>query len=254
MKLKIIEQDGKTFAEVQDGKPVYIDGDKEIAFDAVGTRDTITRLNSEARGHREAKEAAEKALKSFEGISDPAAALKAMETIQSLDQKKLIDAGEVEKVKSEISKAYDEKLEAERARADQAASALNKEIIGGSFARSKYISDNVAIPADLIQAQFGNLFSLNEEGKLVAKYADGNQVFSKANPGNPAPFDEALEMIIDQYPHKDHILKGTGNSGGGSKGSDGGGSSKTMRTSDFNALSAKDKAAKMAESGFTLIE
>ncbi|MGC8383448.1 hypothetical protein ACP3P8_05935 [Pseudomonas aeruginosa] len=49
MKLKTVEVDGKQYAEVQDGKPVYVEDDgKEIVFDAVGTRATITRLNGEA--------------------------------------------------------------------------------------------------------------------------------------------------------------------------------------------------------------
>ena len=82
MKLKTLEVDGKTYAEVQDGKPVYVEDDgKEVAFDAPGTRNTISRLNAEAKSHREAKEAAEKALKGFEGIEDPAAAIKALETV-----------------------------------------------------------------------------------------------------------------------------------------------------------------------------
>lgn len=61
MKLKTVEVDGKQYAEVQDGKPVYVEDDgKEIAFDAVGTRATITRLNGEAKQHRERAEKAEK--------------------------------------------------------------------------------------------------------------------------------------------------------------------------------------------------
>ena len=95
MKLKTIEIDGVTYAAVQDGKPVFTDeAGKDVAFDAPGTIGTISRLNGEAKSHREGKEAAERALKAFEGIADPAAALKALETVGSLDQKKLIDAGE----------------------------------------------------------------------------------------------------------------------------------------------------------------
>ena len=60
MKLKIVEVDGKQYAEVLDGKPVFTGDDgKDIAFDAVGTRDTITRLNAEAKSHRTRAEAAE---------------------------------------------------------------------------------------------------------------------------------------------------------------------------------------------------
>lgn len=252
MKLKL---DDAGHVVVSDGKPVYVSDDgKEVAFDAPGTVATISRLNGEAKGHREAKEAAEKALKAFEGIENPADALKAIETMKNLDAKKLIDAGEVDRVKAEISKAYDEKLTAAEKRAEAAATALNKEMIGGSFARSKFIADKIAVPADLIQSQFGSLFTL-EDGKIVAKRPDGNPVYSKANPGNPAGFDEALEILIDEYPHKDHILKGTGNSGTGKQpggGGDGKGD-KTLSRSSFVALPPQEQAAKMKD-GWTLID
>ena len=108
MKLKL---DANGNVVVSDGKPVFIaDDGKEIAFDVVGTQATISRLNGEAKSHRERAEAAEKSLKSFEGIADPVAAIKALDTVSNLDAKKLIDAGEVEKVKGEITKAFEAKL------------------------------------------------------------------------------------------------------------------------------------------------
>jgi len=85
-----------------DGKPIYIHDDgKELPFDAAATISTISRLNGEAKGHREAKERAESALKAFEGLDDPVAARKAVEIVANLDAKKLVDAGEIEKVKAE---------------------------------------------------------------------------------------------------------------------------------------------------------
>ncbi|MCA4286808.1 hypothetical protein LDY35_18895, partial [Acinetobacter baumannii] len=110
MKLKTVTIDGKVYAEVDGDKPIYIHDDgKEMPHDAPHSVATIARLNNEAKTHREAKEAAEKALKAFEGIEDPAAAKKALQTIQNLDDKKLVDAGEVEKVKAEAIKAVEEK-------------------------------------------------------------------------------------------------------------------------------------------------
>ncbi len=57
MKLKL---DENGHVVVSDGKPVYVHDDgKEVAFDAVGTVATISRLNGEAKSHRERAEAAE---------------------------------------------------------------------------------------------------------------------------------------------------------------------------------------------------
>lgn len=140
MKLKTVEVDGKQYAEVQDGKPVYVEDDgKEIAFDAVGTRAAITRLNGEAKQHRERAEKAEKIAKDFEGIEDPAAARKALETVANLDAKKLVDAGEIEKVKAEIGKAYDTKLTEATTRAEQlSSSSTPRRSAAASPARSSW--------------------------------------------------------------------------------------------------------------------
>jgi hypothetical protein len=242
MKLKTIEIDGVTYAAVQDGKPVFTDdAGKDVAFDAPGTIGTISRLNGEAKSHREGKEAAERALKAFEGITDPAAAIKALETVGSLDQKKLIDAGEVEKVKAEIAKGYEEKLATANKRGDDFEAALYGEKIGGSFARSKFIADKVAIPADFLQAKFGSNFKI-EDGQVVAYGPDKNKIYSRAKPGEVAGFDEALELLVDAHPTRDSILKGDIRPGGGAQNNGGGGSGKrTMTRAEFDALPSADR-------------
>lgn len=242
MKLKTIEIDGVTYAAVQDGKPVFTDeAGKDVAFDAPGTIATITRLNGEAKSHREGKEAAERALKAFEGIADPAAALKALDTVGSLDQKKLIDAGEVEKVKAEIAKGYEEKLAAAAKRGDDLEAALYGEKIGGSFARSKFIAEKVAIPADFLQAKFGANFKI-EDGKVVAYGADGNKLYSRAKPGETPDFDEALSLLIDADPSRDHVLKGDIKTGGGAgQGQQGQGGKRTLTRSEFAKLPAAEQ-------------
>ena len=224
MKLKL---DTNGAVVLQDGAPVYIKDDgSEIAFDGAKAFAKIGQLTGENTVYRKRFEDAESKLKGFDGIADPAAALQALETLKSLDQKKLIDAGEVEKVKAEISKAFQGQLDDAKGHASKLEQQLYAEMIGGSFARSKFALDKLAIPPDLVQAYFGKAFGI-EEGKVVAKDANGNKLYSAANPGELAGFDEALEMLVNQYPGKAHILKGTGASGGGaSGGSQGGGQQK----------------------------
>lgn len=248
MKLKLNEQG---LAIVQDGKPLYVHDDgKEVAFDAPGTVQTISRLNAEAKGHRERAEAAEKSLKAFEGITDPAAAIKALETIANLDHKKLVDAGEVEKVKAEINKAFEGKLTEANGTIKTLQDQLYSEKIGGSFSRSKMIADKLAIPADLVQARFGNAFKI-EDGNIVAYDQSGNKIYSRSKPGNVADFDEALEFLIEQYPHKENILKSSGASGSGASNtsSAGSGNSKVIPRAAFDALSADQRMAHIKGGG-----
>lgn len=222
MKLKLDENGN---ALLTDGKPTYVGEDgKEFVFDAPQMYGKITDLTKEAAEHRKAKEAAEKALKSFEGL-DPEEAKKALDTLSNLDAKKLVDAGEIEKVKGEISKAFEAQLSEAKDRASKLEQELYSEKIGGSFTRSKLISEKFAIPADLVQARFGQAFKV-EDGKIVAYDASGNKIYSRNRPGELADFDEALEVLVDQYPYKDQILKSSGASGGGTAPSAGGGAPK----------------------------
>jgi hypothetical protein len=251
MKLKL-NDDG--FAVVQDGKPVYVHDDgREVAFDVAGTVSTISRLNGEAKTHRERAEAAEKIAKAFEGITDVDAARKALDVVKNLDAKKLVDAGEIEKVRAEAIKAVEDKYAPVVKERDTLQKSLVDEKVGGSFARSKLISDKFAIPADLVQARFGDAFKL-EGNEVVAYDKSGNKLFSRSNPGEVAKFDEALEIIIDQYPYRDSILKSTGASGGGAHGGSGGGSGgKTITRAAFDAMPAA-KQAEVARSGVSFTD
>lgn len=250
MKLKLDESGN---AVLQDGRPVYVHEDgREVAFDAPGTVATITRLNAESKTHREAKEAAEKSLKNFEGIEDGPAAKKALELVANLDAKKLVDAGEIEKVKSEIGKAWETKYAEQESRANTFEKQLYEEKIGGSFSRSKLIADKLAIPADLVQARFGQAFKI-EEGKTVAYDSHGNKIYSRARPGEIADFDEALEALVEQYPHRDSILKSSGQSGSGAQGGGGGGGGgkRTVTREQFAAMNPAEqgKIAQAAAKG-----
>ena len=253
MKLKTVTIEGKTYAEVVDNKPLYIHDDgKEVAFDAPQTVATITRLNGEAKTHREAKEQFEAQAKAFEGL-DPVKVKEALNIVQNLDAKKLVDAGEVDKVKAEITEAlkqtYEPQLQKLTQERDSVQQQLHSELIGGGFARSKFIQDNIAVPVDMIQATFGKNFQI-ENGKVVAVGADGQKIYSRTRPGEIADFDEALETLVGGYQHKDSILKGSQAGGGGFQGNQGGkGGSKILSRDQFESLDPTSKAQFAREGG-----
>lgn len=238
---------------VQDGKPVYIaDDNKEIAFDAAATVATITRLNGESRSHREAKEAAVAALKPFEGM-DPVAAKRAIDLAKNLDDKKLIDAGEAERVKAETISAIEAKYAPVLQENETLRTSLHNEMIGGSFTRSKFISEKVAIPADLMEARFGKNFKI-DGGKVVSVDNSGNQIYSRSKPGELADFEEALSILVESYPNRDHILKGNNNGGGGTRPGQGGSVAKTLTRQEYNNLPADQQHAKVMKEGFTVVD
>lgn len=250
MKLKTVEINGKQYAEIDTaGLPVYVHDDgKEIGFDAPLAIKKITELNGEAKNHRLAKEAAEEKLAKFAAIEDPKKAIEALEMLSKIDQKKLIDAGQVDQVKAEITKNFQQQLDEEKQRSQMLETQLYDSMIGGSFAGSKYIADKIAIPADLLQARFGQAFKV-EEGKIVAYDASGNKIYSRAKPGELAQFDEALEFLVENYPQKDYILKASGNNGGGSRPTQHDIGQKTMKRSAFDALDVAGKQNALKSGG-----
>lgn len=256
MKLKL---DDKGAVVVQDGKPVYVDGEgKDVAFDAPGTVATIARINAEAKSHRERAEAAEKALKPFTdaGLTDAAAAAKALATVKNLDDKKLVDAGEVEKVKAEAIAAVEAKYAPVAKKAETLEAQLNTHLIGGAFAGSKFIAEKFAAEgpagAEIARALFAGNLKV-EDGKVVGYDNNGNKLFSKSRPGELASAEEAIELLVDAYPHKAHILKGTGSNGGGAQSGGGQGGGRSMSRQAFDAMDPVARAAHM-KSGGTLTD
>lgn len=253
MKLKL---DEAGHAVLNDGKPVYVTDDgKEVTYDPPAMHATIGRLNREAQSHREAKEKLEAEVQAFSGL-DPKAARNALDLIKNLDDKKLVDAGKVEEIKLAAIKSVEEKYAPIVSERDSLRNELYAEKIGGNFARSKFIAEKLVIPPDMVQATFGRHFEL-KDGKVLAKDSSGNLIYSDANPGTPADFDEALEKIVTGYTHRDRILKGTGHRGSGSDGVDDGGSGRIVTRKQFDAMRPVDQqkiAAAAREGSVKLVD
>lgn len=223
---------------LKDGNPVNIlpNGQEQV----VGL-DAISRLNSEAKEHRTAKEAAEAKLKMFEGL-DPELARKAIDTVGKLDAKKLIDAGEVDKVRKEISDQYLAQIAEKESLAAQLQGQLHDMKIGKVFESSKFLNENLAVPKDFVEAAYRSNFKI-EDGKIVPYGKDGNKIYSKTRIGEVADAEEALQILIESHPSKDAILKADVGSGSGNKGGGGQqGGSNIIKRSEFDKLEPMKQA------------
>ncbi|AYM76910.1 hypothetical protein D9M09_14705 [Janthinobacterium agaricidamnosum] len=250
-----------------DKKPIFINTDgAEAPFDADATVATIGRLNGEAKAHRIAKETAEAALKPFKdaGIEDAAAAAQAITLAKNIKDGDLVTAGKVQEIKdaatrtaqeqvANATRAAEEKQRALTEQNEKLTQNLNNHIIGGSFASSKFISEKLAIPADIAQKVFGDRFKV-DNGKLVPMGPDGNPIFSATRHGEHADFEEALQVMVGQYANKDMILKGSGASGGGAQGGGAGGTGgKSITRAQFDAMPPMERQAAM-KGGATVTE
>lgn len=250
MKLKL-DENGNVV--VRDGKAVYVHDDgTESNYDALQSFNTIKSLREEAQANREAKEALAEKLKLF-GDLDPSAAKDALAKLKNFDDKKLVDAGEIEKLKAELGQSYKDSYEPQinewKAKAEQATAALQNELIGGGFARSQFIKDKISVPADMLQATFGNNFKI-EDGKTVAYDSNGQKIYSRSNPSELAGFDEALETLVGGYQYKDSILKGNQSQGGGySGGQQNKAGQKSMPREQFEKLTPAEKSGFIRDKG-----
>lgn len=227
MKLKV-DEDGH--AVIADGMPVYIHEDgTEAPFDALSATTKITELNQENTDRRHKNKELEETLKVFEGL-DPDKAKKAIETVENLDAKKLIDAGEVETLKKQLTEIQDQKLDDQKrayrkeiedrdGKIKNLNEAVNHLMISSNFAKSPYFSGEnpkTILPPDMAAEYFGKYFRVEGEGRDVniIGYIDGEKILSRQNLLEPATFEEAIGVIIDKYPMKDRIMRAsTGGSG-----------------------------------------
>lgn len=238
-----LDADGKI--ELKDGNPIYLDASgREMTVDG----NTISRLNGEAKQHREAKEAAETKLKAF-GDLDPEAARKALDTLKNIDAKKLIDAGEVDKVRDSVKAEFTTQLQEKDKALEEINSKYNNLQISNIFANSEFVRDRVAVPTDMFEASFRNNFKI-EDGKVTAYDKAGNRIMSKKTVGEYADPSEALELLVEAHPQRDVILKandsnGSGNDGRG--GTQGGG--RRIKRSEYDKMSPQDQYATSMKAG-----
>lgn len=249
------KMDGDKLALDASGNPIYINANGE---EASVKGDTIATLNAEAKGHRTAKETAEAQLAKYKDATgkliDPTEAVKAIDTVSKIDAKKLIDAGEVDKVRDQIKAEFTGQLTEKDNALKERDSMISNMRIDGVFRGSEFINERVAMPRDFFEAAMRSHFK-DEDGKVVAYDRSGNRLMSKKSVGEFASPDEALELLVEMHPQKDTILKaqqggGSGNNGGG--GARGGG--RTIKRADFAALPPAEQSAIATKGEMTIVD
>jgi len=230
------DKDGKI--EMKDGNPVYIKSD---GSEAVVEGGTIGRLNKEAQTHRERADAAEKNLKKFDGI-DPEKARENETKLKDVDLSKMVDAGELDRVKADISKTYEEKIAAKDGEIQTLRGSNDKMVLQNAITGSKYVSENVILPADMALDTLAKNFKV-EDGKIVPYDLAGNPIGSKVRIGETADVDEAMKIILESHPHKETLLRADGHSGsgnGGAGGNRGGGA--YLKRADYDKMNPSQQA------------
>lgn len=256
-KLKV-DEDGHVL--VEDGKPIWIDGDgKDVAYDVPSMYQKIIDLGKESKTHRETNATLQESMKLFEGIEDVPAwhkeATKALETVKNFNEKDWLKADKVDKLKADMKIAYDDQVRQIKDSFTEKESShvqivtkkdaqIRTLLVSSKFATCPLFSGpkpktNLKDPK-IAEAFFGKHFKVEENektGELITRayHSNGDIVYSKVNPGEPAEFDEAMEAIFDAYPGKEAWMP---SSGGGSGAGDGTGDT-GEQTGDIAVLQKK---------------
>jgi len=243
MTLKM-DEDGHVV--ISDNKPVYVYEDgKEIAFDVSQSLLKIKELNSESKTNREASEALQQKLETWEGL-DPEEARKALDTVQKLDESELIGAEKVqeleEKLKTqlgdifkkkeeELLKEFQMKLDTSNETIGKHENTITELIKRNHFASSPWFVSTdgqpakTVLPPDMAVDIFGKYFKVEGEGKdikFVAYDRKGEKIASQ-DPNKlaePADFNEAIGLILESHPNRHSIIRGTHGGPGDNKGLD----------------------------------
>jgi hypothetical protein len=253
------------------GLPIVVtDDDKEFGLDAMDLYTKIPGLQTEAKNGREKVKELKADLKKFKDIKDPADALKAIETVKNLADKELIDAGEVDKLKGQLEKAYRANLEEKTTNYEAALKQKDQQIkqseedlfgalVSSQFTKSDYFNGpepKTNLLPDVGLAYFGQNFKVEEDAQgnkvVVGYYSTGEKVVSQKNPLAVPTFDEAIGAIIEAHPNKERMLsESTG--GGARKGrSSGITGPRQVRSDDVNAISGG--LEKIAAGELTVVE
>lgn len=249
------------------GNPLVFDdtpdpkGEKPFALDAIHLFGKIPALQEEAKSHRlKAKEATDKLV--VFGDLDIDKARSALETVKNLKEGDLKKAEDVEKLKQDISAAFESQIVDVKKAYDQqlidAANVLSQKdakiyhlSVSSRFANSRYFTGGdkslSILSSGMAESFLGSHFKL-EEGNVVGYDFHGGIIMSRERPGEPAGFDESLDFIIENHPEKDKILRAIPG-GSGAHGGEGPGGKKAITRSQFEAMDATARQNYMAGGG-----
>jgi len=231
MKYKI-DETGKFILMDEQGYPIVIaDDDKEFGLDAIDLYTKIPTLTNEAKSGRTKIKELKASLDKFADISDPSAAIKAIKTVKNLEDKELVDAGEVDKIKIRLSEAFEAKSRETKINYETALSQRDEQIVeakkdlfaamvSSQFSKSDFFTgpeQKTRLTPEIGLAYFGKNFKVEDDALgtkvVVGYYSNGEKIVSQQNPLKVPTFDEAIGAIIESHPDKERILEESSGSG-----------------------------------------
>lgn len=244
LKAKITEEEFGELAEVLQEHYTKQGDEYVLDTDDKGYKDRISEFRNNNIALQQELESLKADLGKFKGI-DPAKYQDTINKLQELEDKKLIDAGQIDELLAQrterMRQDYEgrtQALETDRERfkalAQKRQELLQKTLVNSAVAEAV---SSVGVPAKGalpdIQARATSLWHVDEDGNVVAM--EGDTVKYGADGKNPLSMAEWAESLKQTAPHLFEGSSGGGAGGGGGK-QNGGGSTVVSRADLSNNL------------------
>jgi hypothetical protein len=188
------------------------------------------RRKDELKKLAEEREQLKNALAQFDGL-DPNDIKKLVTEKQTAEEERLKKAGEWDRLKTQMVEVHNrekqtlaEQLKAKDEELLNLRSTIGELTVGNAFGNSKFIQNDLTIPPNKARALYGSHFEF-EEGRIVgydkpAGAKDRTMLIDGT--GDPLPFEEALQKIVQADPDYTSLAKSKIKVGAnsGTKGSD----------------------------------
>jgi len=246
MFVKLAVDENGAVKVTEDGKPLYLnDKNEEVAVDPPAMYQKILDLGAESKKFRESAEGVTGKYSALEKIEDFDAwyekATQALEQVDNFNEKDWLDVKKVDAMKLQMKEAHTKELgqiktQFESTIAEQVDTLgkkdaqIRKLVVSNRFSSSPLFSGQApktTMTPEVAEAFFGHHFQVQDDentGQPMVRtfFTNGDVVYS-ASPervGEPATFDEGMQIIFDQYPNRDQYLRSK--SGSGARGGAGG--------------------------------
>jgi len=227
----------------EDGKPLYLnDKNEEVPVDPPAMYQKILDLGTENKKYRETAEGITTKYKVLDKIEDfdewYEKAGKALEQVDNFNDKEWLDVKKVDVMKQQMKEAHTKELGQIKGQFESTIneqgetigkkdSQIRKLVVSNQFSSCPLFAGSTpktTMTPEVAEAFFGHHFQVQDDensGQPIVRcfFTNGDVVYS-ASPervGEPATFNEGMQIIFDQYPNRDQYLrskKGSGAQGG----------------------------------------
>jgi len=228
----------------------YTEKDGKFVLGVDGLEDT-TGLKTALQKERAERANFEKQAKAYAGLGLSADEIKALIDAKAKDDEdKAVKGGEWDKLRAQMNEKHATEIKGFTDKLSAKDKALERFLIDGEA--TKAIAGAKGVPELLLPHVRQHVRMVEENNDYFVRVVDAKGDPRVNGKGEPLTISDLVaEMAASEVFGR--AFEGSGQSGSGKQpGNGGGGTSKTMTQSAFNALSPKDRAAKMAE-GVTLI-